>query len=642
MELSEDLRARLWPTERWVEELVTIQTETLAVADPWQRSAQAFGLGLVFEALLPDRQWAIGLYEKAWKATGDHRRALVRARALCRELSRPDLAARLAEIEAERFGEPELLGIAGRLWIDVGERARAEAVLAKAQAAKLAGPDLLDAIGLVALGPGAAPIEATRSVARAQTAPGPKPAATELMRAARLWVLVDPSSLAGLTHARRAAELDPGHEGVDTLLLPWLERERAWPELARLVDRRAEAAESAVARIEILRRGAATLVLRADEPHLGAALVERALALAYDERLADIPAHIAMVSLLAKASGMLGEPARLLELVDRGLASDLGDDERVFLAGQGLGVAAATGDTVAASRFRTDLGRLCPDHPLVRTPGTAELPKPVPATRGPVKAAPALAAAAPDRAAPAAAAPAAAAPDRATPTPAPAEPARPAPAPAAPPRPAPAAAAPAPAAPPRPAPAPAAPAPPPPAHAPPLEPADFGDDVDLAVVEEDVDIDLEPSVEPPVPLVPARSDERSDARSAVRTTFHEAVVVNLRAEVEVRRAPGAAPAGATEFGAVARDISRGGIFVLTSGLVVAGELVELSVLVPGEDDWSLDTHVVKAEVVRVEPKIGFGARFRDPPPSLLAAVDALVVRVPSGGGPSQALVQPGA
>lgn len=72
-----------------------------------------------------------------------------------------------------------------------------------------------------------------------------------------------------------------------------------------------------------------------------------------------------------------------------------------------------------------------------------------------------------------------------------------------------------------------------------------------------------------------------------------------------------------------RDVSRDGVYVITDRPVKADEIVLLTLLIPGAEDWSIDMYPARAQVVRLEPG-GFAGKFVDPPADLVAAIDALV------------------
>jgi hypothetical protein len=48
------------------------------------------------------------------------------------------------------------------------------------------------------------------------------------------------------------------------------------------------------------------------------------------------------------------------------------------------------------------------------------------------------------------------------------------------------------------------------------------------------------------------------------------------------------------------------------------------VLIPGEEDWTLDIYTARCQVARVEPGVGAGCRFVDPPPELVEAIDRMI------------------
>ncbi|MCP4444655.1 MAG: PilZ domain-containing protein [Myxococcales bacterium] len=75
--------------------------------------------------------------------------------------------------------------------------------------------------------------------------------------------------------------------------------------------------------------------------------------------------------------------------------------------------------------------------------------------------------------------------------------------------------------------------------------------------------------------------------------------------------------------AMTRDLSETGLFMACDAELAQSDEISLSILIPGEDEWSLSEHDISGVVARVVPGVGYGVRFTNVPEQFLADVRAL-------------------
>ena len=94
MELRTEIRRRLRSSRDWATAVGELELELEGVSSPVERSDGLYEIGLVAEEVIPDRERALGLYQKAWKQNAKNAKPLARMRAVYREMGRlPELVA---------------------------------------------------------------------------------------------------------------------------------------------------------------------------------------------------------------------------------------------------------------------------------------------------------------------------------------------------------------------------------------------------------------------------------------------------------------------------------------------------------------------------------------------------------------------
>src|SRR5512144_1210759 len=127
------LRERLRRSRDWSVAIDDLEKELEASGSKPEQSERLFELATLVEDLIPERERALGLYQRAWKLHPDNLKALSRARQVYGELGRFEMVAKLGEMELKSpAAAAELAGIVGEALLDSGQKEKAHAVLERA------------------------------------------------------------------------------------------------------------------------------------------------------------------------------------------------------------------------------------------------------------------------------------------------------------------------------------------------------------------------------------------------------------------------------------------------------------------------------------------------------------------------------
>src|SRR5881628_3519796 len=123
------LRERLRRSRDWA---VAIDELEASGSKP-EQSERLFELAALVEDVIPERERALGLYQRAWKLHPDNLKALSRAREVYGEIGRFEMVAKLGEMELRSPAAPhDLAQIVGEALLDSGQGDKARPVLERA------------------------------------------------------------------------------------------------------------------------------------------------------------------------------------------------------------------------------------------------------------------------------------------------------------------------------------------------------------------------------------------------------------------------------------------------------------------------------------------------------------------------------
>ena len=90
---------RLRQSRDWSVTIDELEKELGEQGSKSDQSDALYLLGQITEDVIPERERALGLYQRAWKVFPDNLKALSRARELYSELGRSEMVAKLGEME---------------------------------------------------------------------------------------------------------------------------------------------------------------------------------------------------------------------------------------------------------------------------------------------------------------------------------------------------------------------------------------------------------------------------------------------------------------------------------------------------------------------------------------------------------------
>ena len=365
MQLDTDLRQTLWNARHWERVLCERAAALRARPVSGELAEPARALAAALEDVVLDRSHAVEMYLVASKAAGGDATALSRARALALEIGELGLAARIASLERKRTGQTALALVEGQAWLDAGDPDRAIKPLLVAVRAH---PD--DAAAARALAAARREWADVRGeldrVQRAAAAQGdPEAAARDFLHASRIARMLGEAARArALIEA--AFSRDPRCEVGYALVERELVRAGEWGELVGVYRQRCDAVATSREVVDTLRRGATRMSVTDGAPAMAVTLAVRALGYAYDEGVADIPGHLALVDILCRHYVRARAAEKVLPVIDRGLEAGLPDDDEIALAITGLELAwGQLGSAATAQRYAAQVEACAPAHPAL-------------------------------------------------------------------------------------------------------------------------------------------------------------------------------------------------------------------------------------------------------------------------------------
>src|SRR5688572_29918669 len=127
------LRDRLRKSRDWAAAIDELEKELEASGSKPEQSERLCELAALVEDVIPERDRAIGLYQRAWKLHPQNVRALSRAREVYGEIGRVEMVAKLGEFELKDPNSPaQLAQIVGEAMLDSGQKDKARPILQRA------------------------------------------------------------------------------------------------------------------------------------------------------------------------------------------------------------------------------------------------------------------------------------------------------------------------------------------------------------------------------------------------------------------------------------------------------------------------------------------------------------------------------
>src|SRR5512143_3773473 len=131
------LRERLRRSRDWTQTIDELEKELEGSGSKPEQSERLFELAALVEDVIPERERALGLYQRAWKLHPDNLKALSRAREVYGEIGRFEMVAKLGEMELRSpHAAMNLAQIVGEAMLDSGQKDKALPILQRALGAQ--------------------------------------------------------------------------------------------------------------------------------------------------------------------------------------------------------------------------------------------------------------------------------------------------------------------------------------------------------------------------------------------------------------------------------------------------------------------------------------------------------------------------
>src|SRR6478609_9610435 len=144
------LRERLRRSRDWTQTIDELEKELEGQGTKPEQSERLFELAVLVEDVIPERERALGLYQRAWKLHPDNLKALSRAREVYGEIGRYEMVAKLGEFELRSpLAAQNLAQIVGEAMLDSGQKDKALPILQRALGAQPDSVRVKDALAAV-------------------------------------------------------------------------------------------------------------------------------------------------------------------------------------------------------------------------------------------------------------------------------------------------------------------------------------------------------------------------------------------------------------------------------------------------------------------------------------------------------------
>ncbi|MEP6865348.1 MAG: hypothetical protein ABJE66_32315, partial [Deltaproteobacteria bacterium] len=264
------LRERLRRSRDWTQTIDELEKELEGSGTKPEQSERLFELAALVEDVIPERERALGLYQRAWKLHPDNLKALSRAREVYGEIGRFEMVAKLGEMELRSpHAAVNLPAIVGEALLDSGQKDKALPILQRALGAQPDSVRVKDALAAVTYDQEFWTDEVDRLSDDAERFEGAQ-AVRMLLRAARILRIesADDPRLEDLL--KRIFVLDIDEPSANFIYETVLQTGNRWDELEKHQLRRAERASDHGKKVESLRTFALEWVQRFKDKDRGA------------------------------------------------------------------------------------------------------------------------------------------------------------------------------------------------------------------------------------------------------------------------------------------------------------------------------------------------------------------------------------
>ena len=361
------LRERLRLSRDWTQTIDELEKELEGSGTKPEQSERLFELAALVEDVIPERERALGLYQRAWKLHPDNLKALSRAREVYGEIGRFEMVAKLGEMELRSpHAAVNLPAIVGEALLDSGQKDKALPILQRALGAQPDSVRVKDALAAVTYDQEFWTDEVDRLSDEAERFDGPQ-AVRMLLRAARILRIesADDPRLEELL--KRIFVLDIDEPSANFIYETLLQTGNRWDELEKHQLRRAERASDHGKKVESLRTFALEWVQRFKDKDRGAKFFDAALRVNTSNGEAPMRSVVAAFSLLRQVQGDKGEWQPLLDIADAVIAKTANPEDKLYVAIQAGHIAFdKLNDVDRAKRYFSVAASIEKDNPSVQ------------------------------------------------------------------------------------------------------------------------------------------------------------------------------------------------------------------------------------------------------------------------------------
>src|SRR5215468_5527590 len=333
METRTLLRERLRRSRDWSVAIDELEKELEASGSKPEQSERLFELATLVEDVIPERERALGLYQRAWKLHPDNLKALSRAREVYGEIGRFEMVAKLGEMELRSPAAPtNLAAIVGEALLDSGQKDRAIPILQRALEIDPDSIRVKDALAAASYDPEFWTDEFDRLTDEADRF-DEGTAVRMLVRAARILRIEAPEDERLEELLKRILAKDIDEPSTNFLYETLLAGTGRWDELEADHRRRAERAPDHKSKIEALRTFGLEWVQRFKDRDRGARFFDAALRATVSNGVVPMRSVVAAFTLVRQVQGDRGEWGGVLDIAESLIARPgLAGEDKLYIA----------------------------------------------------------------------------------------------------------------------------------------------------------------------------------------------------------------------------------------------------------------------------------------------------------------------
>jgi tetratricopeptide (TPR) repeat protein len=365
MDTRNQLRERLRLSRDWVAAIDELEKEFETSGSKLEQSERLYELAAIVEDVIPERERALGLYQRAWKLYPDNLKALSRAREVYGEIGRFEMVAKLGEMELRSpLASTNLAQIVGEALLDSGQKDKALAVLQRALERTPESIRVQDALAALDYDPEFWTDVVDHILDKVDQA-DEVAAKRMLLRAARILKIEAPEDPRLEEVLKQVLVRDIDEPSANFMYETLLAAANRWDDLEAHHRRRAERAPDHGKKVEALRMFALEWIQRFKDRDRGAKFFDEAMK-ATASNGATMRSPVAAFSLICQVQGQRGEWTQLLELADI-VIGRLSGEEKLYIAIQAGQIAFdKANDLERARKFFAIAARIEPQNPSVQ------------------------------------------------------------------------------------------------------------------------------------------------------------------------------------------------------------------------------------------------------------------------------------